>query len=957
MNAQFTALLVINLLCVGNLAGQSVTLVQSEQPARPIEFAYQELTEALEDKHFDVQRAQSLDAAEGDYVIAASDASKNPAAPLLDPFDQSVPEAPESLFVRKFERDGQSVVLATGSDTRGVMYALLGVAERIRWISEASPEDPFQNIEDRQQSPYVPERALADYTMHKQVFQRQLHDPKYWRHLFSTMAKNRMDTFVLIFGYETNGYVAPPYPYFFDVPGYPDVKVVGLSDQEQQKNRRDLNRMIEIAHSHGVDVRLGIWDHIYRGGVQGSEEAAKKPLPGRVAGLNGSNLVPYTKAALRQMVDEFPEMDGIQFRMHWESGLTGKEAPDFWSEVYDTLLEARPNLAIDGRAKHVPDSIINMIVRKGVNFRLTTKYWAEQMGMPFHPTHIPRGNQYDDRHGYADLLFYPKKYPIHWRLWNSGTTRILLWGSPEYARRFAKSTHLYDGRGYEVSIPLATKMQGHPFDQEPFQLLNRPYRYYDYELERYWHFFQCFGRVGYNPQVSPRVWQNEFKGRFGKQAGPHLQKGLHAASKILPRIVASCFPYDHFPTTRGWFEKQRQHDLPEYAEAEASDIQLFQDYETAAALRVEGDFSPKVHPTETTRWLTKQARIVLGHVEKAQEVMEDNPSKELLSTITDLKILANLARYHARRPDAAIAYNLWEMTQDVTELDAAIRHEQEAINAWKKIVESAGDVYHDDLMMGLRSQGLSGHWKDELNKLKEGIKALKAKRHDLDLPEGENHPWIGHAPVRRAKPDKPVGVTATVKSERELRRVTLVYRNGYGPWRRTTMESIGPHRYRAQLPGDEVKPGLQYYIEALDAESFMERFPDEEAAGAIEVTVSDDREAPDVTHDPVRNAKPREPLVVRAKVTDPSGVQSVRLRYRSVNQMHDYRSLPMVLTDNGYYKATVPAHEVPSRYNFMYFIEVMDTQGNGAIWPDFEKRAPYIIVPLDREGTTSASSE
>jgi hypothetical protein len=98
--------------------------------------------------------------------------------------------------------------------------------------------------------------------------------------------------------------------------------------------------------------------------------------------------------------------------------------------------------------------------------RICTKYWAEQMGMPFHPTHVNRQDQHNRRHGYADLLRYPQRYKMHWRLWNGGTTRVLLWGDPDYIRRFADSTHLYDGDGYEVNEPLATKMQGHPHDRD-----------------------------------------------------------------------------------------------------------------------------------------------------------------------------------------------------------------------------------------------------------------------------------------------------------------------------------------------------------------------------------------------------------------------------------------------------------------------------------------------------------
>ena len=44
------------------------------------------------------------------------------------------------------------------------------------------------------------------------------------------------------------------------------------------------------------------------------------------------------------------------------------------------------------------------------------------------------------------------------------------------------------------------------------------YRYYDYEFERYWHFFQLSGRLGYNPDTPAEVWQREFRRRFGAAA-------------------------------------------------------------------------------------------------------------------------------------------------------------------------------------------------------------------------------------------------------------------------------------------------------------------------------------------------------------------------------------------------------------------------------------------------------
>src|SRR5579859_6881931 len=306
------------------------------------------------------------------------------------------------------------------------------------------------------------------------------------------------------------------------------MRMVGIPPEQQPRNLAALNRLIQMAHERGVAFTVGIWDHIYRGGVQGggvpgADRATKQPTPGLVWGVTAENLVPYTKAALAKLVLQVPGLDEIKFLMHDESGLKNSEQVAFWRDVFGMMKQQAPNLHLDLRAKGLPDSVIQEALDSGLKFRITTKYWMEQMGLPFHPTHINVEDQQNRRHSYADMLRYPQQYKMHWRLWNGGTARVLLWGDPDYVRRFVESTHLYDGDGFEVNEPLCTKMEAQPHDASPFQLLIPDRRYYDYEFERYWHFFQVFGRIGYNPNTPAEIWDREFHRRFGPEAGPFIE--------------------------------------------------------------------------------------------------------------------------------------------------------------------------------------------------------------------------------------------------------------------------------------------------------------------------------------------------------------------------------------------------------------------------------------------------
>jgi hypothetical protein len=835
MNKPLLARFALGLLGLGGLAASaapSVALLAEGRLEPPATHGLAQLEAVLRQKGCTVTRSTPAD-----FVIVAG----------LGPASR------EALSIRRATRGGKPAVILRGGDARGLMYAALDTADRISWSTD--PAQPFAHVRDQSEAPATAERAVSIYTMQRAWFESRLHDPEHWARYFDLLARSRINSFVVIFGYENGGFMAPPYPYFFDVEGFPDVTLVGLARAGQERNTAAFRRMIAAAHERGIDVTAAIWDHIYRGGVQGggipgASQNAGQRVPGLVWGVTTGNLASYTKAALRRFTEVFPDLDAIEFRMHAESGLKRDEMAGFWHEVFSGIRQARPNLRVQLRAKELPDSIIEDALGQGLNTRVETKYWMEQMGLPFHPTHINRQNQKERRHGYADLLRYPQRYKIYWRLWNGGTTRLLLWADPDYVRRFAASTRLYDGASFEVNEMLATKMLGEPHDAPPRPILNPKYRYYDYEFERYWHFYQVWGRVGYNPATPSEVWEREFERRLGPAAGRPLMNGLHRASQVLPRIVAAAYRYQNFPTTRGWAEMQRQDDLPRFADLEGSDIQQFMSPREAARAIVEGTDTARRRPEETAQWFARAAAEILNYVKQAGSAATGN---EAVATIADLKILAGLAGYYSFRLPAAVSYNLYRETGDAAALDEAIAAEQKAIGAWERIVAAAGDVYREDLAFGAHAVGFPRHWKEELENLRRGLDKLVAERQQ--------------APAR---------------------------------------------------------PRVAYTRKA--------------PAGGP---------PPVVRLDPAPQARPGQDYRVTARVGSPAGVKSVRLRYRHLTQFEDYETLEMKPDQKtGLYAAVIPGAFLVPQWDLMYFVEAIDAAGNGRMYPDLEKEAPYVIVTL-----------
>jgi hypothetical protein len=385
-------------------------------------------------------------------------------------------------------------------------------------------------------------------------------------------------------------------------------------------------------------------------------------------------------------------------------------------------------------------------------------------------------------------------------------------------------------------------MEGQPHGMKPFDLLNTPYRYYDYEFERYWHFFQVFGRIGYNPDTPAEVWDREFERRFGKEAAPYVEEGLHQASWILPRIVASSYPYSAFPMTAGWAEKQRLGNLPSFAKAEGSDVQQFENFDEQAQRLIEGGETAKIRPQETSRWFAETADSVGAQIAEAEERVRDHRSKEFDSTVVDLKILSNLALYHSRRIPAAVSYRLFVRTKDARALDEAISYERGAIEAWRQLVAAASDVYADDLKMGARSRNLCGHWKGELAKLEKGLLALEQQRREApaaptklapryQLADTSEMPTIIHEPITSAAASKPLTITAEAHAPSGIKWIRLRYRgvNQFEDYRTLAMlptDSAG--HYQATVPAEHLLPkwDFMYLLEVMDNHGRGSIYPD-----------------------------------------------------------------------------------------------------------------------------------
>ncbi len=826
---------------------ETISLVGTETLGRAAQHGVTKLHEALQARGHTVELAPTVAAARGTRLVVVGLGNSNtPAAAALRANNTPLPTAAEALVEKKLMLGSKPALVLCGADDRGLMYAELDAAERIGWAAKAG--DDFEAVRDITEQPKVLDRSLSVYTMNRAHWESRFYDEQYWARYFDVLAANRFNRFLIIFGYETGGFMAPPYPYFFNTPGFDSVHMIGLTPQQQQRNLAALNRVIELAHDRGLMVSVGIWDHIYRAGVQtgGAEwvdDYKGRSIPNSVEGVTTENLNAYTLASLKELLVRVPAVDALQFRVHEESGLKREEMEGFWRQVFQHVQQQRPGMLLEARGKGTPDAVIDTALAQGVNLRVETKYWMEQMGLPYHPTHVNPPDQRNRRHGYADFLRYPQRFQMDWRLWNGGTARVLLWADPDYVRRYDATTSLYDSPNWDVQEPLATKMEAQRPDMPTFDLMPAKYRYYDYEFERYWHFFQVWGRLGYNPDTPAEIWQHEFQSRFGA-AGPQVEAGLHRASEVLPMIVAAVYPYSLFPTTRGWAERQSLGaTLAGYARNETTDIEQFESFSDAAKRILAGSATSKRTPDATSRWFDATADAILASVKQAESTIGNKRGKEFDSTVTDLRILAQLARFHARRAVAAVHYNLFKQGGQRAELFAATNEERAAVAAWRELVNVAGDRYAFDLAMGARPYDLCGHWRDELVKLEADLKTLEAQCGPLDNTIAQAKIWqpatsgdrapprIEHERLTTAQVGQPLHIVARVTDSAGVQSVRVRYRHVTQYENYATLDLQPGNEagvFAATIPADALSPqwDFMYFLEAIDKAGNGTQWPD-----------------------------------------------------------------------------------------------------------------------------------
>ncbi len=690
----------------GGVPASELSIVVDGTIGSPSAFGLEKLLHALQGQGITASRKGTLGEAASPQVLLIGTASGSPAVKALAGQGKlGLSGKKESLAVKRLKEGGKDLLVIAGADERGLMYALLEIARQVELL--AKDADIFASLKEASESPASPVRSMMVFLQSQDDEKEWYYSKEYWEQYFGMLAADRWNTFDLVFSHQTS-YLAPMYPFHVAVDKYPEVKAKNLTDAERDKNLEMLKFISSLAKDRGLDFTLSVWQQI----AWEKEEGRGGGQVSMVTGYNRQNMTDYTYLALTKILKACPGITGLQLRLNYESGINFDEQTAFFRDgVFRAAKESGRPILIEVRDIGLLRETLDAALATGLPVRVSHKFWGEHMLFPYHPA------KFIWTYSYGDWLKYPRQADQIYQVWSLGSHRLLTWGDPEFARRFAPTTTMGESVGFELCAPLPQKGYNNiPGAWRIFR--NKDREYYRWEIERYWSWFLLFGRLTYNPAAGDEIWTREIANRFGTEAVGPISRAYRFASQVVP-LVAAIAPSDYNMGT--WPEKDMGGLINYYLNLMPYDQARFRSFSETVDDTMEGRGSGRLAPETVAARLDAIAAETEKALAEARPLVKSG-QKEFWATDKDFRILAGMARYHADKIRAAQRLGLFYRTGDVDQLRQAAASVETALATWKRLSATAEEIYSDNLVFAPGSQG---HWKDNIVYAEDDVKQLK----------------------------------------------------------------------------------------------------------------------------------------------------------------------------------------------------------------------------------------
>lgn len=846
---------------LSDLSARGISIIVD--PADPIagtlpsKWALKELEESLTSRGINVFRCEKLSQTKaGDLYLVIAGLDSSLARKLLKASKATIPAVPEALGLVPAKLSGKQVILACGYDQRGLIYALLELADRVH-----NSTQPLESLII--QKPVIERPANVIRSLNR-LFVSDIEDKPWfndremWPKYLTMLTTQRFNRFNLSLGigYDflqnvTDGYFLFAYPFLLSVPGY-NVRVPQLPDSERDNNLEMLKFISEQTVARGIQFQLGIWMHGY--------EWLNSPNPNyTIEGLTKENHGSYCRDALRMLLKACPAISGVTFRVHGESGVN-EGSYNFWKTVFDGVATCGRKVEIDMHAKGMDQKMIDTALATGMPVNISPKYWAEHLGMPYHQAdiralEIPKpdrqatglmnlsaGSRSFMRYGYGDLLKEDRPYGVLHRIW-PGTQRLLLWGDPVVSAAHSRVFSFCGSMGVELMEPLSFKgRRGSGIAGDRCGYLDTTLKP-RWDWEKYEYGLRVFGRLTYNPDTDTDIWRRYLLKQFGAGAEA-VESAIANATRILP-IVLTAHGASAGNNTY-WPEMYLNQSIPDpkkrnpytdspsprvFGNVSPMDPQLFLRINDFAAELLKGERSGKYTPVEVAQWIEDYAGVAAKHLAQAEVKAEGKNNPEYRRMSSDVAMVVGLGRFFGAKFRSGVLHGIFEQSGDRNALEESLNYYKKARSFWAELANRARDIYKPDITIG-ENPVIRGHWLDRLPAIDEDITFManmleqtkisvetQPENVRLAILEAIGRPVRATAVCQHIQPKqflagKPLDIELSFEKIPKSARLYYRHVNHAERFESVEMQLVGK-RYLATIPAvytDSMYP-LQYYFE------------------------------------------------------------------------------------------------------------------------------------------------
>lgn len=825
-------------------------------------WAVQELKKSLEAKGTTVRLANSIKDS-GDFYILVSGMNHATVKKILEKEKIVAPVTPESLCLVQVHTQNRDLVIAAGIDERGLVYALTELADRVKCIK--SERDALSFSVPVIESPASKTRSvLRDFCSEKED-KVWFYDKDYWQSYFDMLAYSRINRFQFSTGMSYNsvqrvsdGYFLFPYPFLVDILGY-NVSARGLSVAERRRNLDILKFIGKETAKRGIMLQLGLWTLGYA--WDRSPDATYQ-----IDGLTDETHAAYCRDALSAILKEIPEISGLTFRVHEESGVS-LGTSSFWETQFEAVANCGRKIEIDMHAKNMEEETLLAALETKQPVVVSPKFCGEHIGLPYHQASIRAfempevdklkdtgegllvGNRKFTRYGYADMLSENRAWDIVYRIW-PGTQRFLLSGDPELFAGYGRSASFCGAKGFELCEPLHFKgRRGSGVEGGRCGYLDTSLNPH-YDFEKYEYFYRLWGRLSYNPDTKSEVWRRFLISEYGNAALP-IENALAQVTRVLPlfymahAVSANCMIYlpEIYQNSYVAKESNWPYDTEPpktFGRISSIDPQLFQSPNECGETLYTGVNTGKYTPIEVAGWLESMAKIAKENILEARETLGINAEKPNFRRVEeDVLILIGLAEFFAAKFRCGVIWQVYNLSGDQRAAEKAIEIYTKGQSSWVKMAERAKKVYRSDI-----SFGPGGHWMDRIPSFDDDLADMKSRLNSRksvtqDQKERVNaaiqyvssshlRPLVevNHVPNENFEAGKALLIGLKIKGKPQ--KVIMYFRhiNQAEKWKSVELRSNN-QEYEGEIPAEFTSSRfpLQYYFEIKTSPTRATLFP------------------------------------------------------------------------------------------------------------------------------------